>query len=123
MCVLTYNSVKFKPLCPAALDALLEMYKALPLPSDMTIASIRAGEITDDQFEEVLFRQLLKYSANRIAFKATDLNSTRVTDVHIKYRNVCNDIWTQVESDIVENSSSGNRCDYIHDPQTSEPII
>ena len=43
------------------------------------------------------------------------------------YRNACNDIWTQVESDIVENSnmgnflasdsssSSGNRCDYIHD--------
>ena len=45
----------------------------------------------------------------------------------MQYRNVCNDIWTQVESDIVENSnmgnfpdsssSSGNRCNYIHDPQ------
>ncbi|KAF8455103.1 hypothetical protein BGX38DRAFT_1258218 [Terfezia claveryi] len=80
-----YNSVIFKPLCPAALDALLGVYKALPLPSDITVASIRDGEFSGDQFEEVLFRQLLRYSANRIAFKATNLTATRVTDVHIKF--------------------------------------
>ena len=44
-----YNSVKFKRLCPGALDALLEVYKALPLPGDMSIASIRTGEITGDR--------------------------------------------------------------------------
>ena len=29
----------------------------------------------------------------------------------LHYRNVCNDIWTQVESDIVENSNMGNFLD------------
>ena len=29
----------------------------------------------------------------------------------LHYRNVCNDIWTQVESDIVENSNVGNFLD------------
>ncbi|CAG8474931.1 9704_t:CDS:1 [Paraglomus occultum] len=81
-----YNYVMFKPLCPAALDALLEVYKTFPLPSDISVASIKSGQLTSDEFEETLFRQLLKYGAKGIAFKATDLNGTKITDVHIQFK-------------------------------------
>ncbi|KAF8650915.1 hypothetical protein AX16_005040 [Volvariella volvacea WC 439] len=80
------NYVMFKPLCPAALDALLEVYKILPLPSDISVASIQDGQLRGDEFEEVLFRQLLKHSAKGIAFETTDLNGNRVTDVHIQFK-------------------------------------
>ena len=77
--------VMFKPLCPAALDALLEVYKTLPLPSDISVTSIKNGQFTGNDFEETLFRQLLKYSAKGITFKATDLSGKRATDVHIQF--------------------------------------
>jgi hypothetical protein len=40
-----YSYVMFKPLCPAALDALLEVYATSPLPRDIGVTSIGNGEL------------------------------------------------------------------------------
>lgn len=79
-----YNYVMCKPVCPAALDALLDIYRTFPIPRDISVASLRNGQLTGDNFEEVLFQQLLNH--RNILFKATDLNGSRTTDVHIQFK-------------------------------------
>ncbi|GBC08180.1 hypothetical protein RclHR1_07950007 [Rhizophagus clarus] len=79
-----HNYVMCKPLCPAALDALLDIYRTFPIPRDVSVASLRNGQLTGDNFEEVLFQQLLNH--RNIIFKATDLNGDRTTDVHIQFK-------------------------------------
>ncbi|RUP51478.1 hypothetical protein BC936DRAFT_147980 [Jimgerdemannia flammicorona] len=79
-----YSYVKYKYLCPAALDALLEVYATFPLPRDVSVTSLIDGRLTGNNFEEILFQQLVKY--RDIPFKATDLNGSPTTDVHIRFR-------------------------------------
>src|SRR5207247_503527 len=78
-----HNFVLHKPLCPAALDALLDMYQDFPLPKDVSIASLNNGELSGEKFEEILFQQLL--NSRNILFKATNLIGESTTDVLIQF--------------------------------------
>lgn len=78
-----YNRVMFRPLCPAALDALLDVYCTFPLPKDVSVTSLRDGNLTGDKFEEILFQQLLNH--RNVILDATDLCGNPVKNVQIKF--------------------------------------
>ncbi|RUS19337.1 hypothetical protein BC937DRAFT_87647 [Endogone sp. FLAS-F59071] len=59
-----------------------------PLPRDVSVASLKDGRLTGPNFEEILFQQLVKY--RDIPFKATNLNGSSTTDVHIRFQHFIN---------------------------------
>lgn len=62
--------VQHHPLCPAAKNALLQLYKSIPLPQHKSMC-IKDGNMTGIEFEDVLFQQLLRYPD--VTFSTTDL--------------------------------------------------
>ncbi|CAG8519393.1 1075_t:CDS:2 [Funneliformis mosseae] len=76
--------LNFKPLCLAASDALLDIYRTFPLPEDINVTSLKNGKLTDDNFEEILFQQLLNH--RDVLFNATNLCREQVMNVHIKFQ-------------------------------------
>lgn len=72
----------YKPLYPTALDALLNIYQTFPILRDICVTFLKNGQLTGNNFEEVLFQQLLNH--HNIIFKATDLNGDyRTMNVYI----------------------------------------
>ncbi|KAL1923168.1 uncharacterized protein VTP21DRAFT_9544 [Calcarisporiella thermophila] len=77
------GSVQYRPLCQAAKGALLDIYKAMPLPRDAALA-ITSGNMTGLQFEDVLFQQLLRHP--EVTLNATDLAGNQAVPVVIKFK-------------------------------------
>ncbi|RUP47923.1 hypothetical protein BC936DRAFT_145170 [Jimgerdemannia flammicorona] len=80
-----HNGVLKKPLCPPALDALLDVYKTCELPRSVKVASLE-GILPGDDFEDILFLGLLKHS--NIIFKATNLAGRPTNPVHIEFEHL-----------------------------------
>ncbi|CAB4421208.1 unnamed protein product [Rhizophagus irregularis] len=78
-----YDFMLFKPLCPAALNALLDVYKDFPLPRDVSVMFLSNRQLNAYNFEEILFQQMLKHSD--ILLKAMGLAGKPTTDMHIKF--------------------------------------
>jgi hypothetical protein len=75
--------IQYYPLCAPALDALLDLYKTIPLPQDVKSA-VAANNLTGEAFEDVLFISLLKCSPP-VTLTATNLNGVAVTPVKIDF--------------------------------------
>ncbi|RUS34164.1 hypothetical protein BC938DRAFT_482179, partial [Jimgerdemannia flammicorona] len=77
------DKVLHKPLCPAALDALLDLYRNCPLPIDMKVASLK-GTLSGDDFEDVLFHRLLQFG--QVTFDANNIAGKKMAPVHIQFK-------------------------------------
>jgi hypothetical protein len=75
--------VQHYPLCAPAMDALLDLYKKIPLPQDVQ-SVIAANNLTGEMFEDVLFTSLLKCSPP-VVLNATNLNGTKVAPVKMNF--------------------------------------
>jgi hypothetical protein len=78
-----HGFIEYNPLCPAALDALLNLYKKCPMPNDMVIAA-NNGTLDGTQFEEFFFQRLLTYPD--VTFDATNLAGAKALPVTISIR-------------------------------------
>ncbi|KAF9356845.1 hypothetical protein BGX26_004660 [Mortierella sp. AD094] len=67
-----HNNVIYKAVCPAAANALIEVYKKLPLPKDVSVASLLSGSLAGDRFEDIFFQQMLNHP--NVSLRTTDLN-------------------------------------------------
>jgi hypothetical protein len=76
---------EYWPLCPAAKEALLNLYKSMPLPQD-TMAAITSGQPTGDQFEDALFIFLMRHS--KVILDTTDLAGNQNVPVLIRSKSV-----------------------------------
>ncbi|KAG0345942.1 hypothetical protein BG005_001023 [Podila minutissima] len=76
---------EYRPLCPAANNALLNIYKSMPLPRD-TMAAITRGHPTGDQFEDALFTFLVRHS--EVILDTTDLVGKQKVPVIIRSNSV-----------------------------------
>ncbi|RUS23230.1 hypothetical protein BC937DRAFT_90349 [Endogone sp. FLAS-F59071] len=74
---------QYHPLYQAARDALLDIYKAMPLSNDVALA-ITSGNMDRLQFEAALFQQLLRFP--EVILKATDLAGVEQTPVPIVFK-------------------------------------
>ncbi|KAF9992510.1 hypothetical protein BGZ79_002998, partial [Entomortierella chlamydospora] len=71
-------SVLYSPITPAASEALLDLYKICPLP-DTYRNGLQQNNLTGDQFEDALFRQLIKGTS--ITLNTTDLAGRKPLDI------------------------------------------
>ncbi|KAF9369436.1 hypothetical protein CPC16_004504 [Podila verticillata] len=76
---------EYRPLCPAANDALLDIYKSMPLPGD-TMEAITGGNPTSDQFEDGLFTFLMRHS--EVILDTTNLVGEKRVPVIIRSNSV-----------------------------------
>jgi len=77
------GNVQYHPLCQAARGALLDIYKAMPLPNDVALA-ITSGNMDGLQFEAALFQQLLRFP--EVILGATNLAGVEQTPVPIVFK-------------------------------------
>jgi len=75
--------VQYHPLCGPARGALLDIYKSMPLPKDVTMA-IQSGHMDGLKFEDALLYQLYRYQD--VTLKATNLVGVEQTPVAIKFK-------------------------------------
>ncbi|GJJ74326.1 hypothetical protein EMPS_06684 [Entomortierella parvispora] len=76
---------EYRTLCPAAKDALLDIYRSMPLPRD-TMKAITDGNPTGEQFEDALFSFLVRHS--KVILDATDLAGKQKVPVVIRSNSV-----------------------------------
>ncbi|KAF9364674.1 hypothetical protein BGX34_000775 [Mortierella sp. NVP85] len=76
---------EYRPLCLAAKDALLDIYKSMSLPRNI-LTAISTGHPTDDQFEDALFTSLVRFSETIL--KTTDLAGNEKTSIVIRSNSV-----------------------------------
>ena len=74
-------AVLHHPICPAAQNALLDLYKRCPLPEAYRNGLAR-DSLDGAQFEDALFQQLIR--AADVMLKATDLAGLNSMDLHLK---------------------------------------
>ncbi|CAG8563512.1 3327_t:CDS:2 [Funneliformis caledonium] len=68
------NRVKFKPLCPAASDALLNIYRTFPLPEDINVTSLKNGKLTVMNVH-IKFQHFFVLEKNQLAPESRHVNS------------------------------------------------
>ncbi|KAF9429022.1 hypothetical protein BGZ76_001957 [Entomortierella beljakovae] len=86
-------------LCPAAMEALLEHYRTMPLPKDK-LGALESGRGTGNDFEEVFFRYVMWYK--EFSLKPTDLAGNPKPQIDTKATNF--DIMTTPSSKTRENT-------------------
>ncbi|CAG8688799.1 11840_t:CDS:2 [Funneliformis mosseae] len=59
------------------------LYRTFPLPRDVSVPSLKDGQLCCDNFEEILFQQMLNH--RNVLFKAANLAENPTTDVHIQF--------------------------------------
>ena len=64
------------------LTLLLNIYQTFPIPKDVNITYLRNSQFTSNNFEKILFQQLLNYY--NILFKITNLNKDYIMDAFWK---------------------------------------
>ncbi|KAF9421342.1 hypothetical protein BGZ76_003982 [Entomortierella beljakovae] len=75
------GDTKYKFLCPAAKEGLLELYRTMPLPVNK-LAALEKGNGTGDDFEEVFFRYVMWY--NNFSLNTTDLVGKPKSPINIQ---------------------------------------
>jgi len=71
------------PICPAAKEALMDLYKYCPLPKDYLIA-LNQDNMNGIQFEDAIFQQLMRLSD--IVLETTDLAGKNELDFHLNIK-------------------------------------
>ncbi|KAF9089031.1 hypothetical protein BGX27_002573, partial [Mortierella sp. AM989] len=74
----------FHMLCPPAQKALLELFKAMPLPEDIRKCLDVGTNLTGEQFERALFHQLLR-NPKPILLTATDVNNKNQQTISLDF--------------------------------------
>jgi hypothetical protein len=77
------NIEQHYPICPAAKEALMNLYKYCPLPQDYFLA-LTQDSMDGIQFEDAIFQQFMRLS--NIVLKTTDLAGKNELDLHLNIK-------------------------------------
>jgi len=73
--------VRHNPICPAAMEALLDLYKRCPLP-EAYLNGLARDNLDGPQFEDALFQQLMRLSD--VTLRTTDIAGKHEMDMRFK---------------------------------------
>jgi hypothetical protein len=76
--------IKHFAISPAATQALVAIYLSMPLPADYIMA-LQGNTMSGEQFEEMIFFQLIKHKGAAVSFKTTNLFGKSASPVTLRF--------------------------------------